>query len=58
MSQVQISAFRLRGIATMGGRVSDVASLPAESRGSGRGSKINVLNFKKMIFCTQHILQY
>jgi len=44
MSQVQISAFRLRDIATMGGGVRDVASLAAESRGSGRGSKINVLN--------------
>jgi hypothetical protein len=40
----------------MGGGVSDMASLAAESRGSGRGSKINVLNFKKSICCTQHIL--
>jgi len=55
---VQISAFKLRGIATMGGGVSDMASLAAESRGSGRGSKTNVLNLKKSIFCAQHILQY
>jgi len=34
----------------MGGWVSDVASLAAESRGSGRGSKINVLNLKKIDF--------
>jgi hypothetical protein len=34
----------------MGGEVSDVASLAAESRGNGRGSKITVLNFKKLIF--------
>jgi len=40
---VQISAFRLRGKVTMGGGVSDMASLAAESRGSGRFSKINVL---------------
>jgi hypothetical protein len=47
---MQISAFRPRGTATIEGGVSDVASLAAESRGSGKGSKINVPNQKKYIY--------